>query len=161
MPSFSATDRAPAAAGIKPVATSASHPSAAAASVSNCAAINSAARRGTSGTPTSASRSLQSGGAHCQIAYRQAADDQQRREWNQFAFVKIGVDVDQITEAELSPIVASLVQAGRRSYRRDAPTPGDPWEDGRESREPLLVGGSSNMGVLVGPTGFEPVTSRV
>ena len=48
MPSFSATDRAPTAAGIKPVATSASHPSAAAATVSNCAATNSAASRGTS-----------------------------------------------------------------------------------------------------------------
>jgi len=85
MPSFSATDRAPATAGIKPLATSASDPSAAAASLSNCAAINSAASRGTSaadggvapctsgrtgwptgtsGTPTSASRSAQSGGAH-------------------------------------------------------------------------------------------------
>ena len=72
MPSFSATDRAPPA-GIRPVATSASHPSAAAASVSNRAATNSAASRnassadgglvpattertvgpsGTSGTPT-------------------------------------------------------------------------------------------------------------
>ena len=80
-----AGSRAPAAAGIKPVATSASHPPAAAASVPNCAAINSAARRGTSaadggvapctsgrtggptgtsGTPTPASRSAQSGGAH-------------------------------------------------------------------------------------------------
>ena len=39
MPIFSATDRAPAAAGITPLATSASHPSAAAATVSNCAAI--------------------------------------------------------------------------------------------------------------------------
>jgi hypothetical protein len=35
-------------AGITPVATSASHPSAAAATLSNCAATNSAARRGTS-----------------------------------------------------------------------------------------------------------------
>ena len=46
MPSFSATDCAPAAAGVKPVATIASHPSAAAAATaSNCAAINSAARQ--------------------------------------------------------------------------------------------------------------------
>ncbi len=85
MPSFSVTDRAPAAAGNMPVATSASHPPAAAATASNCAATNSAARRGrsaagrgvaavrpdqlglrtgTSGTPTSGSRSAQSCGAH-------------------------------------------------------------------------------------------------
>ena len=91
MPSFSATDRALAAAGSRPVATNASNPSAAAARVSNCAAINSAASRGrsagdgraapctsgrtggpagTRGTPTSASRSAhraepeKSGGAH-------------------------------------------------------------------------------------------------
>ena len=85
MPSFSATDRAPAAAGIKPLVTSASHPPAAAATLSNQAAINSAMSRGTSaadggvapctsgrtggpagtsGTPTSASRSAQPGGAH-------------------------------------------------------------------------------------------------
>jgi hypothetical protein len=85
MPSFSVTDRAPA--GIKPVATSASHPSAAAAIVSNCVATNSAARRGasaadggvapvtigrtgrptdTSGTltPASSSTNTLSGGAH-------------------------------------------------------------------------------------------------
>ncbi len=98
---------------------------------------------------------------NCQTAYRQAKDDQQRREWNQFAFVKVEVDIDQVTEAELSPVVASLVQAGRRTYRRDAPTPGNPWEDERGSREPVFVGGGSNVGVLVGPTGFEPVTSRV
>src|SRR6185437_7315120 len=68
-----------------PLATSASHPSAAMAILSNAAAVSSAARRGTSaaggavaactsertgrpngtsGTPTSASRSAQSGGAH-------------------------------------------------------------------------------------------------
>src|SRR5215831_5937992 len=85
MPSISATDRALTTAGVKPVATSASHPSAAAGTLSNHAAISSAARRGTSasdggfapwtsectggptgtsGTPTSASRSAQSGGAH-------------------------------------------------------------------------------------------------
>src|SRR5256886_5780699 len=85
MPSFSATDRALAATGNRPVATSASHPSAAAGSLSNCSAISSAASRGTSaadagvapcisartggpigtsGTPTSANRSAQSGGAH-------------------------------------------------------------------------------------------------
>ena len=85
MPSFSATDSAPAAAGIMPVATIASHPSAAAGTASNWPAINSAARRGradadgaavvsaradgptgTSGTPTPASRSAKSssGGAH-------------------------------------------------------------------------------------------------
>ena len=85
MPSFSATDRTLAATGNRPVATRASQPSAAAGSLSNCSAINSAARRGTSatdggvapcsswrtggpigtsGTPTSASRSAQSGGAH-------------------------------------------------------------------------------------------------
>src|SRR5215475_14533115 len=85
MPSFSATDRAPTAAGITPLATSASHPSAAAVTLSNQVAINSAVSRGTSsgdggvapctsartgsptgtsGTPTSASRSVQSGGAH-------------------------------------------------------------------------------------------------
>ncbi|MFG3697273.1 hypothetical protein ACGF5C_05030 [Micromonospora sp. NPDC047620] len=46
MPSFSATDRAPAAAGIRPVATNASHPSAASVTASNWRAINSAARRG-------------------------------------------------------------------------------------------------------------------
>src|SRR5450759_2321091 len=85
MPNFSATDRAPA--GIKPVATSASHPSAAAASVSNRAATNSAASRnasaadgggtpvtsartdgpnGTSGTltPASSTANSSSGGAH-------------------------------------------------------------------------------------------------
>ena len=83
MPSFSAIVRSPA--GIKPVATNASHPSAAAATVSNCAATNSAATRGasagddgfapctsartdwptgTSGTPTRASSSAKSGGAH-------------------------------------------------------------------------------------------------
>jgi len=50
MPSFSATDRALAATGNRPVATSASHPSAAAGSSANCSAINSAARRGTSAT---------------------------------------------------------------------------------------------------------------
>ena len=85
MPSFSATDCALAATGNRPVATSASQPSAAAGSLSNCSAINSAARRGTSaidggvapctswrtggpngtsGTPNWASRSAQSGGAH-------------------------------------------------------------------------------------------------
>ncbi len=85
MPSFSATDRAPTTAGVKPVATSASHPSAAGVTLSNHAAINSAPRRGTSamdggaapctsartgsptgtsGTPTSASRCAQSGGPH-------------------------------------------------------------------------------------------------
>ena len=86
MPRTSATVRAPA--GIKPDATSASHPSAAAATVSNCAATNSAATRGASagvdgflsctpctksrtdlpagtiGTPTRASRSAKSGGTH-------------------------------------------------------------------------------------------------
>jgi hypothetical protein len=67
---------------------------------------------------------------HCQTAYAQAEDDQQRREWNQFAFVKVGVDVDRVTEAELSPIVASLVRTGRRQYRRNAVTPDHP-EDGR------------------------------
>src|ERR687897_2360187 len=72
-------------AGTTPVATSASHPSAAAATVSNRAATNSAARRGrsaadggvapvtsgrtgwppgTSGAPTRASSSAKSGGAH-------------------------------------------------------------------------------------------------
>jgi hypothetical protein len=50
MPGFSATDLATATAGIKPLATSASHLSAAAASLSNCATINSAARRGTLAT---------------------------------------------------------------------------------------------------------------
>src|SRR4051812_37719201 len=85
MPSFSATDRAPAAAGITPVATNASHPSAAAVTASNWLAINSAARRGrddgggaavvsaladwptgTIGTPTPANRCAKSssGGAH-------------------------------------------------------------------------------------------------
>jgi hypothetical protein len=43
MPSFSATDGAPAAAGTTPVATNASHPSAAAVPASNWLAINSAA----------------------------------------------------------------------------------------------------------------------
>jgi hypothetical protein len=43
MPSFSATERAPA--GIRPVAGSASHPSAAAVSLSNRAATNSGASR--------------------------------------------------------------------------------------------------------------------
>ena len=85
MPSFSVTDRALAAAGSRPVASSTSHPSAALPSVSNCAAITSAAIRGrsagvgraapcssgrtggptgTTGTPTSASRSVRSSGAH-------------------------------------------------------------------------------------------------
>src|SRR5829696_7288924 len=85
MPSFSATDCTLAATGNRPVATSGSHPSATAGSLSNCSAINSAARRGTSatdggvapcssdrtggpsgtsGTPNWASRSAQSGGAH-------------------------------------------------------------------------------------------------
>src|SRR5215207_7699731 len=85
MPSFSATDCALAATGNRPVATRASQSSAAAGSLSNCSAINSAWIRGTSatdgrvapssswrtgrpsgtsGTPTSASRSAQSGGAH-------------------------------------------------------------------------------------------------
>ena len=84
MPSFSVSDRAANCCGL--VATSASHPLAAAAIVSNCAAINAAARRGrsaaggvalvtigrtgwpvaTSGTPTPASRAANSssGGAH-------------------------------------------------------------------------------------------------
>ena len=83
MPSVSAIVRSPA--GIKPVATNASHPSAAAATVSNCAATKSAATRGASagvdgftpctsartdrptgtiGTPTRASCSAKSGGAH-------------------------------------------------------------------------------------------------
>jgi hypothetical protein len=85
MPSFSATSRAPA--GIRPVASSASHPSAAALSVSNRAATSSGASRnaslavggfvpattertdgpsGTSGTPTRASSAANSssGGAH-------------------------------------------------------------------------------------------------
>ena len=78
MPSFSVTDRALAAAGSRPDATSASHPSAAAARVWNCTAMISAASRdrsggddgvvactsgrtggpdGVTGTPTSASRS--------------------------------------------------------------------------------------------------------
>ncbi|PZS27108.1 MAG: hypothetical protein DLM59_17080, partial [Pseudonocardiales bacterium] len=92
MPGFPAPDRAPAAAGNVPVATSASPPPAAAVTVSDsaasdCAAANSAARRGrpaagrgvvpvtiartdgpagTSGTPAPASRSANSssGGAH-------------------------------------------------------------------------------------------------
>ena len=87
MPSFSATNRAPAAAGITPVATSASHPSAVAVTASNWLAINSAACRGrfaddgggapvvsaradwpkgTIGTPMPASRCAKSssGGAH-------------------------------------------------------------------------------------------------
>jgi hypothetical protein len=87
MPSFSATDRAPAAVHSRLVETSASHPSAAAATVSNCAAINpSTCRRrsssdrgaaaviiartdspkGTRGTPKPASRwaNSSSGGAH-------------------------------------------------------------------------------------------------
>ncbi len=85
MPSSSATDSAPAAAGIIPVATSTSHPSAAEATASNCPAITSAARRGrasaggaafvhtradsltpTTGTPTSPNRRAKSssGGAH-------------------------------------------------------------------------------------------------
>src|SRR3954452_23189212 len=88
MPSFSATDRAAAAAGVMPLATIASAPSAAAATASNCAATKSAARRGrsggapstctwcsnwrtdgpagTSGMPTRASSSVNSssGGAH-------------------------------------------------------------------------------------------------
>src|SRR5215217_5152359 len=76
-------------AGITPVATSASHPSATAATVSNCAATNSVARRGRSaadagvasytigrtgwptgcsGTPTRASSSAKSGGAHTRIS---------------------------------------------------------------------------------------------
>jgi hypothetical protein len=46
MPSFSATDRAPAAAGIMPVTSIASHPSAAAVTASSWPAITSAARRG-------------------------------------------------------------------------------------------------------------------
>ena len=85
MPSFSATSRAPA--GIRPVASSASHPSAAAVSTSNRAATSSGASRnascadggfvpattectvgpkGTSGTPTRASSAANSssGGAH-------------------------------------------------------------------------------------------------
>ena len=85
MPSFSATDRLAATAGITPDATTASHPSAAAPTLSNAAALTSTMRRGTSagvgglaactswctggpkgtsGTPASASRSAQSGGAH-------------------------------------------------------------------------------------------------
>src|SRR5215217_8223049 len=82
MPSFSATDCALAATGNRPVATRASQPSAAAGSLSNCSAINSAASRGTSatdggvapcisvrtggtsGTSNWVSRSAQSGGAH-------------------------------------------------------------------------------------------------
>lgn len=85
MPSISATDSAPAAAGIIPVATSTSHPSAAAVTASNCPAITSAARcgrpdaggasfvharadrlTGTSGTPTPPKRCAKSssGGAH-------------------------------------------------------------------------------------------------
>ena len=89
MPSFSATDCAPAPAGIKPVATTASHPSAAAATASYVAATKAAARWdrpaagsgtvpvtapftvgrtgrpiGTSGTPTPSSSSAKSGGAH-------------------------------------------------------------------------------------------------
>jgi hypothetical protein len=85
MPSFSATERAPA--GIRPVATSTSHPSAAAVTASTGAATSSAASRnavaadggfapvttertdgpsGTSGTPARASSSTNSssGGAH-------------------------------------------------------------------------------------------------
>ncbi len=89
MPSFSATDRALAAGGSRPVVTSASHPSAAAASASSCADVDSAAIRGTSAadglvapcsngrtggptgttsTPTSASRSVRSGGAHTTVS---------------------------------------------------------------------------------------------
>ena len=87
MPSFSATDRAPAAIGSRLVATNASHPSAAAATVWNCASIKSSRCRrssssdggvsrvtiartdspnGTSGTPKPVSRSANSssGGAH-------------------------------------------------------------------------------------------------
>lgn len=87
MPSFSATDRAPPMAGIAPVATSTSHPRAAAGIAWNWLAINSAARWGrlafdgggaavvslradcptpTMHTPTPASRSAKSssGGAH-------------------------------------------------------------------------------------------------
>jgi hypothetical protein len=83
MPSSSATDSAPAAAGNMPVATTASHPRAASTITSNWAAITSAARSGmddaagaalvsaranrpigTSGTPKPASNSAKSGGAH-------------------------------------------------------------------------------------------------
>src|SRR6476660_7585111 len=59
MPNFSAIDRTPA--GIKPVATTASHPCAAAATVPNCIATRLAAVFGTS---TLAARSAKSGGAH-------------------------------------------------------------------------------------------------
>jgi len=85
MPSFSATDRALAATGNRPVDTMASQSSATAGSLSNCSSINSAMRRGTSatdagfvpcissrtdgpsgtsGTSNCANRSAQSGGAH-------------------------------------------------------------------------------------------------
>ncbi|MDT7747391.1 MAG: hypothetical protein QOD96_1053 [Pseudonocardiales bacterium] len=83
MPSFSATESAPAAAGIMPVTTIASHPRAARVTASNWLAITSVAYRGmddgggaaavsaladgptgTIGTPTPASRSAKSGGAH-------------------------------------------------------------------------------------------------
>jgi hypothetical protein len=77
MPSFSAADRRPAAAGIMPVATSASHPAAAsvtALTASNWPANSSAAcpvasvradrPAGTSSKPTSATRSAKFGGAH-------------------------------------------------------------------------------------------------
>jgi hypothetical protein len=86
MPRFSPTACAPAAAVVRPAATSTSHPSAAEATASACPAITPAARSaadggifpvntwrtisrtdwpaGTSGTPTRASRSEKSGGAH-------------------------------------------------------------------------------------------------
>ena len=103
MPSHSATDRAPA--GIRPVATSTSQPSAAAGSVSNRAATSSAASRnassadgarrpdatdrtegpsGISVTPTRASSAVDSssGGAHTRTSAPSSRNSEgEGREW--------------------------------------------------------------------------------
>jgi hypothetical protein len=54
-------------------------------------------------------------------------------------FVKVGLTLTG-PEAELSPVVAALVKAGRRQYHRDAPT--------------LGMSQGSNMGGLGGPDRF-------
>lgn len=77
---------------------------------------------------------------NCQAAYQKAADDL-RREWSQFAFVKVGVVVDGPPKVELTPAVETIVREGRRTYRRDAASPDLLRRTIRDRRSSFLLAG--------------------
>lgn len=97
---------------------------------------------------------------NCQAAY-QAATDDLRRDWNQFAFVRVSIVIDGPPHVELTPTVETLVREGRRTYRRDAATPDHPQEDDQGSPELVLAGGGSYYDPLVGAEGLEPPASAL